>query len=161
MFEFGCGRRTHQFRDARNVDDIGKAQHLLDTVKFVRGTNALLQDEAFQHAREPGVVVCRHAGAEGSSGKGKCSGAITALCGHRDVVLPPETHAELSALRECRSRRHGYDAIDVRIPGNDPRGVGEDQHIDFGIRPRAAQAADQRCRQQQIADATQRDDEDA
>jgi hypothetical protein len=154
-------RGADEFSDTRDVEDIGEAQHLLDSVKFVRGANAFLQDETFQHAREPGIVVSRHAGAERSRGKRECRGAVTALRGHRDIVLPPEMRTELGALRKCWPWRHGDDAVDVRIALNDPRGVGKDQHIDSRIGPRAAQAADQRRRQKQIADAAQGDDKDA
>jgi hypothetical protein len=147
--------RGPRFRDARDVEHVGKAQHLLDTVKLVRGANAFLQDESLQHAREPGIVVGRHAGTEWSGRKGEGRGAITALRGNRDIVLPPEPRQESRALSECRTRWHGDDAIDVRIALNDSCGVGEHQRIDLGIGPRAAQTADQRRRQKEIADATQ------
>ena len=157
----GRGRRSYKLRHALDSKDVGKAQHLFNAMELVRGRNAFLQSKVLQCAGEPWVVVSRYAGTIWSGGKGECCRAVTALRGHRDIVLPPEPREEPGALRECRSRRHGDDAIDVRVAVNDPRSIGEDKRVDFRFGPRAAQAADQRCCQKQIADATQRDDEDA
>ena len=111
----GRGRRSYKLRHALDSKDVGKAQHLFNAMELVRGRNAFLQSKVLQCAGEPWVVVSRYAGTIWSGGKGECCRAVTALRGHRDIVLPPEPREEPGALRECRSRRHGDDAIDVRV----------------------------------------------
>ena len=128
---------------------------------MVRCLDASMQRGALEHTPDFWVVVGDHTGAQTGGCKCKNGGAITALRRNRDIVTTPESHEEACAFRCRRPLRHADDAIDVRIAGEDPRGVGKHEHVDVGIRPGPAQAADQRCRQQQVADATQRDDQDS
>jgi len=134
---------------------------LLHAMELVRCLDASMQRGALEHTPDPWVVVGDHTGAQTGSGKCKNGGAITALSRNRDIVAPPESYEEACALRRRRPLRHADDAIDVRIAGENPCGIGKHEHVDAGIRPGPAQAADQRRRQQQVADATQRDDQDS
>ena len=77
---------------------IGKAQHLLDTVKFGVARRRCCKTK-LQHAPEPRFVVCLRP-ARRERGKGKCRRAVAGLCGHRDVVLRQRQHADSSALRD-------------------------------------------------------------
>ena len=42
-----CGSWANQFRNARDFENVGKAQHLFDAMELVRGRNASVQREAF------------------------------------------------------------------------------------------------------------------
>ena len=66
---------------------------------------------------------------------------------NREIVSLATAVPRATASRRRRPRRHGDDAIDVRIALDDARGAGEHQHVDRGIGPGAPQAADKRRRQ--------------
>ena len=51
-----AGRRANQFRDARDAERIGKAEHLLDAMDVRHRRRAAMKQRALEHAAEPGTV---------------------------------------------------------------------------------------------------------
>ena len=154
-----CG--ANQLRNARNVESIGKPKILLDAVKFLRCGDGSMQRYTFKRACKPWIGICCHPNTPPAGGESEDGRSISALRRYRDVVRAPQAPDQSQAFRRRRSLPHREDTVDVRVSGNNSRGAVEHQHIDFRLRPSAVDAADHRRRQQQVADAAQRDDQDA
>ena len=116
---------------------------------------------ALKRACKPWIGICRHPDTPTAGGESEDGRSISALCGYRDVVRAPQAPDQSQAFRRRRSLRHREDTVDVGVSGNNSRAAVEHQHVDFRPRPSATNAADHRRRQQQVADAAQRDDQDA
>ena len=154
-----CG--ANQLRNARNVEGIGEPKILLDAVKLLRRGDGPMQCNALERACEPRIGVRRYSDAPPAGGESKDRRTVSALGRYRNIVRAPKAPDQAQALHRRRPLRHCEDTVDVRVSGNNSRGVVEHQHVDLRLRPGAAHAADQRRRQQQIADAAQGDDQDA
>ncbi len=87
--------------------------------------------------------------------------AVARLGRNRKVVATEKLPREREAVACGWADRTGQYRIDIGIAGQDGRGVREHQRIDPRLRPGAAQAPDQRRRQQHVTQPTQRHHQDA
>jgi hypothetical protein len=93
-------------------------------------------------------------------GDGKEGGPVAGLRRYRKVVASPEPADEGQAFHGRWPLRADDDGIDVGVTGKDRCRVGEHHDVKYGVRPGSAQTADQRCREQYIAQAPHCDHED-
>ena len=157
----GAGQcRRDGFRHARNADRIRQPQHQLDAMHIAERWHAALKYEPFE--RRAGAAFRRYqADAPPSRHEGEERGPVAALSRNAQVVAPPQLRDQLEDFGRRRSRRHDDHPIDVRIAFDDVGRAFKDQHVDFRLWPGAFHAADQRCRQQQVADSAQTHHQDA
>ena len=116
-------------------------------------------DRSSRRLRRP-PKSCRPGPARGPR-PGEEGRPVAGLGRHREVV---GRHSRAASARLCaraRPRRHGDDAVEIGIAVEDAGGVGKHQRVDGGVRPGAAQAADQRRGQQHVAEPAQRDHQNA
>ena len=150
--------RADQLRHARDTERVGKPQHFLDPMQSGRGGDAAGQ----QRALHPAVEVRRHRRyARASGGDGETGRTVAALRGDREVVAAEQPRSQAQRLRRRRLRRNGHDIIEIGIADKNSGGVGEYKRVDAGLRPGAPQAADQRRREQHIAETAQGHHQDA
>ena len=110
---------------------------------------------------EPGSFGFGQAGM-GSPGehRKKCR-PVAGLGRDRQVISFEQSRHEYGCLGNGRSHRRDDDAFDIGVAFDDAGGAGVRQYVDFRIGPGPPQAADQRCRQQRVANAPQRDHQNA
>ncbi len=89
------------------------------------------------------------------------SRAIAALGRDREVVALEQAQREREARHGAARGRHGDDAIEIGIAGENSGGVGEHQRVDPRRRIGAAEARDQRRCEQHVAEPAQRHHQNA
>jgi len=149
--------RADDLRHAFDAERIGKLHDVLDVMDIRRHRRAAMKQRALEPAAELRSV---HRGKAGvlSSGKDREQRRPVAGLGRdREVVALEQPQREPERL----PARHDDDPVDIRIALDDLPGAGQHQHVDRGARPRPPQAANQRGRQQQVADPAQRYHQDA
>ncbi len=86
--------------------------------------------------------------------------AVAGFGDHREIVAAPQTPHERRVLDEARPRRDRHDAPDIRIAFEHLAGSFGEQHVDRGALVAAGERANERRREQHVAEIAQRDDED-
>ena len=149
------------FRHARDADEVGEPQHLFDAVQLLHVGVLRLSTKRLSAPLTAGPSTSASPACVPAGDQREESRPVAALGGDGEIVALPQLRHQLHALGDARPRRHGDDVVDVRIAGEDAVGALEHQHVDVGVGPGAAQAADQRRGEQQVADAAQAHHQDA
>ena len=146
--------RTHDFRYGGNAEQFGKAEHIAHAMLLPVDDIGSAQRQTLHRRRQsirfdgPGALPARDPGQQRRP--------VAALGGERNVVTPRQPAQQRKGFTCARTLRHGNDPGEIGIARQNSFRAGEHQRLDGSGRERALDAANERRRQQHVAEPAQR-----
>src|SRR5665647_219642 len=106
-------------------------------------SRAAMKRPALQNSARLGIVRLYQASMSSSGCEREDGGPIAALGRYCQIISFPQPHNKPKSLCRCWPRRHGDDMINIGIAVDNADRTGEQQHVDYRIRPSSPQAANE------------------
>jgi hypothetical protein len=151
--------RTHDFRKRRNAEHRCEAKDIEDAMAMPIGCIGAAEGKTLQGSGRPVSFDRPDALPPGDPGQ-ECR-PVAGLRRHREIVAPGEPQQQRDAFARARPLWHNNDAGKIRIARKNAFRPGEYQRLDRGGGKRPLDAANERRRQQDVAEPAQYDDEHA